>query len=62
MDVIWVKQEAENFLKSDWTRGITLICFNKFRRARIAEGLEDGPQPDFLPLHARARFFSKIKS
>jgi len=34
MDVIWVKQEAENFFKWDWTGGITLIRFNKFRRAR----------------------------
>jgi hypothetical protein len=37
MDLIWVKQEAENFLKWDWTGGIILIRFNKFRHARKSE-------------------------
>jgi hypothetical protein len=37
MDLIWVKAEAENFLKWDWTGGIILIRFNKFRRARKSE-------------------------
>ena len=37
MDLIWVKAEAENFLKWDWTGGITLIRFNKFGRPRKTE-------------------------
>ena len=41
MDLIWVKAEAKNFLKWDWTGGIILIRFNKFRRARKSERAQD---------------------
>src|SRR5205085_4099887 len=32
--LIWVRSEAECFLKWDWTAQITLIRFNKFGHAR----------------------------
>jgi hypothetical protein len=38
LDLIWVSGEAENFLKWDWTRGIMLNRFNKFRFARKPQG------------------------
>jgi hypothetical protein len=38
LDLIWVSGEAENFLKWDWTRGIMLNPFNKFRFARKPQG------------------------
>jgi hypothetical protein len=34
LDVIWGKRERKYFCKQDWTGGITLIRFNKLRRAR----------------------------
>ena len=32
--LIWVRPETEYFCKGDWTAQISLIRFNKFRRAR----------------------------
>jgi hypothetical protein len=34
LEVIWGKRERKSFCKEDWTGEITLIRFNKFRRAR----------------------------
>jgi hypothetical protein len=34
IDLIWASSEAEYFWKWDWTGQISLIQFNKFRRAR----------------------------
>ena len=34
LDLIWGEWEREYFCKDDWTGGITLIRFNKFRCAR----------------------------
>jgi len=38
MDSIWLSGEAENFLRWDWTGGITLNRFDKFDFARRPEG------------------------
>jgi hypothetical protein len=34
MELIWVKREAEYFLRGDWTGQIRLNRLNKFRDAR----------------------------
>jgi hypothetical protein len=34
MDLIWGDREGIYFFKRDWTGGITLIRFNKFRFTR----------------------------
>jgi hypothetical protein len=38
IDLIWARNEAENFLEWGWTGQITLIRFSKFRHARKSEG------------------------
>ena len=61
IDLIWGRGEAENFLKWDWTGGIILIRFNKFRRARKSKragsyASRDYAEPVIGPRLARTRW------
>jgi hypothetical protein len=40
IDLIWVRREAEYFLKLDWTGQISLIRLTKFRFSRNSAGRE----------------------